>query len=374
MAFDTETTQHETILDTGSDRITRSSSLKSAPRLVPPRDPVLPRDLACDVTVEIPADFRLQSGERLTQTVVTGRLHGRTGAPLVVVAGGISAGRFVHRTETNGLGWWSGAVTDGGPIDLNRCQVLAFDYAPGPEKAEGEGEGDGTATGSVVTITTHDQARLLALLLNQLAVATVAAFVGCSYGGMIALAFGELYPRWAEQLIVVSAAHRAHPQATAWRGIQRRILKLADEVGRPEDGVALARELAMTTYRTAEEFGDRFDSTAPTSAGQAYPVCEYLTARGVAYRNHTTPSRWLSLSDSIDRHVVTPEAIQTPVVLIGFTSDRLVPIDDIRELAARLPTLWNLVEGPSLYGHDAFLKEDAFVGGILRSALKDIDQ
>ena len=33
------------------------------------------------------------------------------GAPLVVVAGGISAGRFVHRTETNGLGWWSGAVS-----------------------------------------------------------------------------------------------------------------------------------------------------------------------------------------------------------------------------------------------------------------------
>jgi homoserine O-acetyltransferase len=49
-----------------------------------------------------------------------------------------------------------------------------------------------------------------------------------------------------------------------------------------------------------------------------------------------------------------------------------VPIDDMRELAARLPTLWRLVEAPSLYGHDAFLKEDALVGDILRTALKDI--
>eukprot|EP01035_Chromulina_nebulosa_P061251 gene61251-83781_t len=114
----------------------------------------------------------------------------------------------------------------------------------------------------------------------------------------------------------------------------------------------------MTTYRTAEEFAERFETEAPTSAGQAYPVCEYLTARGKAYRTHTTPARWLSLSDSIDRHSVTPEAIKTPVTLVGFTSDRLVPIDDIRELAARLPTLWRLVEAPSLYGHDAFLKED----------------
>ena len=330
-------------------------------RVAPVRRP-RPGD-AIDIVVDIPSDFRLQSSERLGQRSITGRLHGREGAPVVVVAGGISAGRFVHRTETNGLGWWSGAVSIRGPIDLARFQVLAFDYAP-----------EAAGAGAAITITTHDQARLLALLLDHLNIETVAAFVGASYGGMIALAFAELYPRRAEQLVVVSAAHRAHPQATAWRGIQRRILQLAAAAGRPEDGVALARELAMTTYRTAEEFGDRFDTIAPTAAGQAYPVCDYLTARGRAYRTHTTPSRWLSLSDSIDRHAVMPEAITAPVTLVGFTSDRLVPIDDIRELAARLPTLWRLVEAPSLYGHDAFLKEDARVGDILRAALKEIDQ
>ncbi|UQV17499.1 homoserine O-succinyltransferase [Brevundimonas albigilva] len=283
----------------------------------------------------------------------------------MVVAGGISAGRFVHRTETNGLGWWSGAVSVRGPIDLSRFQVLSFDFAPGSEPEPG-------VPAAPVTITTQDQARLLALLLDHQKVQRVAAFVGCSYGGMVALAFAELFPDRADQLIVVSAAHRAHPQATAWRGIQRRILQFAVAAGRPEEGVALARELAMTTYRTAEEFDDRFDSAAPAAAGDNYPVCDYLTARGQAYRTHTTPARWLSMSDSIDRHSVTPEAISTPVTLIGFTSDRLVPIDDMRELAARLPTLWRFVEAPSLYGHDAFLKEDAFVGDILRTAFKDI--
>ena len=323
--------------------------------------PVRERGGARDVIVPIPADFRLASGERLNQPTIIGRLHGRACAPVVVVAGGISAGRFVHRTETNGLGWWSGAVSVRGPIDLSRLQVLAVDFAPGQEFQD-----------TPVTITTHDQARLLALVLSHLQVERVAAFVGCSYGGMVALAFAELYPDWAEQLIVVSAAHRAHPQATAWRGIQRRILQFAVEAGRPEQGVALARELAMTTYRTAEEFNDRFDTTAPDAVGGAYPVCDYLTARGQAYRIHTTPTRWLSMSDSLDRHSVTPEAITTPVTLIGFTSDRLVPIDDMRELAARLPTLWRFVEAPSLYGHDAFLKEDAFVGEVLRAAFKDI--
>ena len=101
---------------------------------------------------------------------------------------------------------------------------------------------------------------------------------------------------------------------------------------------------------------------APAAAGDNYPICDYLTARGQAYRTHTTPARWLSMSDSLDRHQVTPEAIATPVTLVGFTSDRLVPIDDMRELAARLPALFRFVEADSLYGHDAFLKEDAFVG------------
>ncbi len=323
---------------------------------------VMPGRGARDVSVEIPADFRLASGQRLAQRRIVGRLHGRLDGPVVVAAGGISAGRFVHRTETHGLGWWSGAVAVRGPIDLNRHAVLAFDYAP---------EG---GTGTSVTITTHDQARLLALLLDALEIERVAAFVGASYGGMIALAFGELFPERAEQLVVISAAHRTHPQATAWRGLQRRILKLAVEAGRPEDGVALARELAMTTYRTGDEFGARFPTLPPAAAGGAYPVCDYLTARGRAYRSHMTPQRWISLSDSIDRHAVTPEAITTPTTLVGFTSDRLAPIDDLRELAARLPALWRFVEAPSLYGHDAFLKEDALIGEVLRAALKETAQ
>ncbi len=338
-------------------------------RRAAPRRPseLLSRDGAHDVIVPVPDGFALDFGGTLNQKQVVGRLHGKANAPLVVVAGGISADRYVHRTETKGLGWWSGAVGVRAPIDLTRFRVLAFDFAPEFGKGVAEPK-------QPLTITTQDQARLLALLLDHLGVERVAAFIGCSYGGMIALAFGELYPDWADQLVVVSAAHRPHPLATAWRGIQRRILQLGLETGRVDQAVSLARELAMTTYRTPDEFGDRFDSEAPSHAGQAYPVCDYLTARGRAYRDRTTPSRWLTLSDSIDRHRVEPEAITAPVTLVGFNSDRLCPIEDMAELAARLPNLFRFVRADSLYGHDAFLKEDAFVGEILTSVLKDVDQ
>ncbi|WP_200939803.1 homoserine O-succinyltransferase MetX [Brevundimonas sp. Root1279] len=305
-----------------------------------------------DVRAAIPDGFRLESGQILAATEVVGRLHGPETGPLVVVAGGISSGRFAAR-------WWSWAVRKGGPIDVDRVRVLAFDLAPGRDE-------DG------LTITTVDQARLLAVLLNGVNEPCVDLFVGASYGGCIGLALAASHPLRVGELVVISAAHRTHPAATAWRGVQRRLLAFARDCGREAEGVALARELAMTTYRTGEEFALRFASTAPAEAGAAYPVCDYLIARGADYAEVTSAGRWITLSDSLDRHAVAPETIRCPVTVVGFTSDRLVPIEDSRDLAARLPNLRRLVEAPSIFGHDAFLKERKLVGRALHDALSPL--
>jgi homoserine O-acetyltransferase len=302
-----------------------------------------------DVRVAIADDFRLESGQRLTATEVVGRLHGPERGPLVVAAGGISSGRFVTR-------WWDWAVKAGGPVDLDRVRVLAFDLAPG------KGEAD-------LTLTTADQARLLCRLLDGIGEPRIDLFIGASYGGCIGLALAEAFPERIGELAVVSAAHRTHPAATAMRGVQRRLLAFARDCGREADGVALARELAMISYRTPEELGRRFDSVAPARSGGAYPVCDYLIARGAAYAEATDAARWIALSDSLDRHAVAPEAIACPLTVIGFTSDRLVPIEDSRDLAARAPNLRRFVEAPSLFGHDAFLKERERVGQALTELL-----
>ena len=305
-----------------------------------------------DVHASIPDDFRLESGQRLTATEVVGRLHGPDHAPLVVVAGGISSGRFAAR-------WWPSVIKAGGPIDLNHLRVLAFDLLPGRDEPG-------------VTITTTDQARLLVLLLDSLGEWRIDAFVGASYGGCIGLAFAAAFPERISELAVISAAHRTHPSATATRGVQRRLLAFARDCGREAEGIALARELAMTGYRTVEEFGLRFASTPPAEAGGAYPVCEYLIARGAAYEGVTDAARWIALSDSLDRHVVAPEAIRCPLTVIGFTSDTLVPIEDLRDLAARAPNLRRFIEAPSIFGHDAFLKERERVSHALHDILSPL--
>lgn len=309
--------------------------------------------------VAIPDGFALASGQPLSG-VVRARLTGPKTGALIVVAGGISAGRKAADTPST-PGWWGWAIGDGAAIDTARHRLLAVDWLP--EKDIGE----------VLTITTADQARLLALVLDDLGEPVIDAFVGASYGGRVGLAFAELFPDRIGRLVVISAAHRAHPAATAWRGVQRRLLQFGLETGREAEAIALARELAMTTYRSSEEFDARFGAnTAPEAAGQSYPVCDYLIARGAAYPGQTSARRWIALSDSLDRHAVQPERIQALLTVVGFTSDRLVPIADSRALADRAPNLARFVEAPSLYGHDAFLKERAVIADVLSTALKGL--
>lgn len=311
-----------------------------------------------DIVAAIPADFRLQSGQKLEQADVVARLYGPKNAPMVVAAGGISSGRVLFAKEDTtetAPGWWEGVAGPGEALDLNRFRVLSIEFAPR------------LPAGHVYTITTQDQARLVKLLLDKLGVERIFNFVGASYGAMIGLAFAELYPDAVERLCVISAAHRSHPMATAFRGLQRRLLQFGRDNGRPQEGISLARQLAMTTYRSDAEFSERFDGPAPETAGELYAVCQYLKSRGDAY-TATDVNRWISMSDSLDRHRVDPSKIKAKVFLAAVPTDRLVPYEDMKALSEMLKDSV-FIDFPSLYGHDAFLKEIKLVSEIVRTSL-----
>ncbi len=321
--------------------------------------PVIAPDLiGTDIIALIPDDFRLQSGQKLEQSEVIGRVYGPKGAPVVIAAGGISAGRVLFAKEDTtetAPGWWEGVAGPGEALDLNAYRVLSIEFAPRLPASQ------------VYTITTHDQARLVKLLLDQMGETHVYSFIGASYGAMIGLAFAELYPDMIDRLCIISAAHRAHPMATAFRGLQRRLLRFGAENGRPAEGISLARQLAMTTYRSDAEFAERFDGPAPEAAEGNYVVCGYLRSRGDAY-TATDVNRWISMSDSLDRHRVDPANIKAKVFLAAVPNDRLVPYSDMKWLHDHLADSV-LIDFPSLYGHDAFLKEIPAVSDIVRTSL-----
>jgi homoserine O-acetyltransferase len=267
--------------------------------------------------------------------------------PLIVVAGGISSGRCLDE-------WWSDQVGEDAAIDLTRFCALGFDFSPTEDQR--------------VRLSPLDQARLVAIALDSLSVERVFAWVGASYGAMVGLAFAAEAPERIERLCAISAAHKPAALARGWRGVQRRVVEFALAQGAAEEGLSLARQLAMITYRSADEFDARF----PGGVGDdgLSELDRYLVSRGDAYVNAMAPRRWLSLSESIDRLSVDPARVGAAVTLAACPADQIVPIETIQELSRRLPNLRALHTLPSLYGHDAFLKEPAQVAAIIRSCLE----
>lgn len=288
----------------------------------------------------------------------TGRatLMGRQDAPLVVMIGGISADRFPCARPDAGPGWWSGLAGAGKLIDTDRYRVLSFEYVADETGSRAPSPGD--------------QAAVLAAAMDAFGAERAHALIGASYGGMIGLSFAEEYPRRLDKLVVISADIRPHPMSTACRELQRRVVRLGLDAGRGDDALAIARGMAMLTYRCPDEFSQRFQGGIP---GDDSLTCSepgaYLRARGAAFRSVMSPERFLSLSASIDRHLCRPDRIRTPSILIGALSDQLVPPQQMKELADRLGGPVRLELVPSVYGHDMFLKETDALAALLESAL-----
>jgi homoserine O-acetyltransferase len=272
--------------------------------------------------------------------------------PPVVVLGGISANCFPALQPDGTPGWWSGLAGEGQAIDPEHHSIIGLDFA-----ADESG---------VSAPSTADQARVLAAALDTIGVDRPVTIVGASYGAMVGLALAAAEPARIARLVVISAGAEPHPASTAARELQRRVVSLGLLAGRGDEALAIARGMAMLTYRTPQEFQVRFDGgiaeDAPLSCSAPGA---YLRARGQAFRSVMSPGRFLSLSASIDRHGVRPEDVSAPCLLIGAKSDQLVFPDQLERLADQLagPAELHLLD--SLFGHDMFLKEAERIGRIV---------
>ncbi len=316
-----------------------------------------------DGVVVLPQGLSLHHGGRLEELRVAWHLAGPSDGPLVAVLGGISAERIVSAEEG---GWWHALVGHGRGVDTQAFQVLGIDYLGGSGGSTGPGRHDE----SFQTVSTFDQAAALLAVLEALGIQRLHAIVGASYGGMVALAFAERYPQRVERLVVTSAGERTHPLSTAWRSVQREMVRFGIRHQDSAGGLKLARALAMATYRSGREFAERFagDPTRDAQGVLRFPVESYLHARGEDYAARHIPAAFLCLSESIDLHHIQPSAINTPTTLVAVMEDQLVPLADLHSLAAGLPCA-TLHVVSSAFGHDAFLKERELLGPLFSQAL-----
>ena len=317
--------------------------------------------------LQLETPLPLHFGARLENVRIAWRLIGNPEAPVVAALGGISAGRVVTDVGTVGKGWWSEVIGPGKALDTRQHRILGIDFLGGSGTTTGPRSGQT----NFPSISSYDQAEILRRVVEHLRIGPLAAIVGASYGAMVALAFAERWPTLTERVIAISGADRPHPMSTAWRSVQRAMVRYALAKGDGPEGLRLARALAMATYRSPEEFAARFDAPAVRIDGRfQFPVESYLLARGDAYAATYIPEAFVCLSESIDLHQVDAQKVRVPVTLVAIVEDQLVPIGDMRALKERLGGPAELVELSSPYGHDAFLKETAALSTVFERALQ----
>ena len=278
---------------------------------------------------------------------------------LVIVAGGISAGRHaISSREFPESGWWQSQAWT---LSSNSLRVLAIDWIGA----------DGTIDCPIDPL---DQAQAIKRLLDDLSIDSAAAFLGASYGAMVGMHLAATSPAKIGALLAISGAERAHPYSSALRSLQRQAIRLGEQCSDGEAGVALARAMAMLTYRTPDEFEARFNQPPIIEHGSIRVGSDpYLAAQGQRHCKRMNAVAYRRLSESIDLHCVDPKTIPIPMTLVAVSSDLLVPSADVESLAAKVPGA-KLHHVQSYFGHDAFLKEEETVAQIISEFLSFLEK
>ena len=115
----------------------------------------------------------------------------------------------------------------------------------------------------------EDIASSLIRLTNHLGIKQLHTIVGPSMGGMTALSIVKQSPEIAKQMILISTSTSSRPFSIALRSLQRKMITSDpawkngdyDLTDLPLEGMRLARFLGMVTYRSPEEWNQRWKRT-----------------------------------------------------------------------------------------------------------------
>jgi homoserine O-acetyltransferase len=340
--------------------------------------------------VEIFASFTLENGMVLSQVPVAYRTWGRLnerGDNAILVCHALTG-------DTDVETWWSGLLGPGLALDTDRFFVVCANVIGSPygtvsplTTCPETGQPYG---GSFPIPTVRDTVALHRVLLDRIGIRQVALVIGGSLGGMQTLEWA-MQGDFVRAIVPIGVGGRHSAWCIAWSEAQRQAIygdprwndgHYAQESA-PEDGLGVARMIAMISYRSFGSFQTRFGrQTVAESTAHTFEMESYLHHQADKLVERFDAACYVRLTQKMDSHDIARgrgaylgvlRSIEQPALVIGVDTDLLYPLSEQQELADALPR-GRLAAITAPDGHDSFLIEHQTLNQLVTEWFSPLEQ
>jgi len=292
--------------------------------------------------------------------------------------------------------WWPEVFAPGGVLSLDHDFVICINLLGSCYGSTGPGSVD-PETGEIYgpdfpLISVRDNVRAQAGLLDSMGIGRLRLILGGSLGGMQALDWTIHAPERVERAVIIGVAPLS-AMGLALNHLQRQAIEHDPEWAGghylpqrpPQQGLSLARQIAMLSYKSAELFDERFDRRPNRNGedpwgldnqgggliGGRFDIAGYLDYQGMRFNERFDANAYLAIMRTMDtwdplRGSGSAEEvfgrIRARLSFIGISSDWLFPPQAVRDFAYTISAAGvdaDYREMTSAHGHDAFLAEQA---------------
>jgi len=336
--------------------------------------------------------LQLECGRALAQPTLHYAVYGKLNAArdnAVLVCHALSGSALVGS-------WWPEIFAPGALLALDHDFVICINLLGSCYGSTGPGSVD-PETGTIYgpdfpLVSIRDNVRAQARLLESLGVRRLRLVLGGSIGAMQALEWTILEPDHVERALIIGVAPLS-AMGLALNHLQRQAIQNDPywDGGRylpqrpPHRGLALARQIAMLSYKSSALFEERFarnpnrngedpwglDNEGGGLIGGRFDIAGYLDHQGKRFIDRFDANSYLAILRTMDTwdplrgHSSAAKAyggIRARLSFVGISSDWLFPPESVREFAHTVRSAGaqaDYREMASDHGHDAFLAEQA---------------
>lgn len=358
----------------------------SAPARLPVLEPTYEGDFVLD------EHFLLESGRTLARPTLHYAVYGKLNAArdnAVLICHALSGSARVGD-------WWPEIFAPGAVLSLEHDFVICINLLGSCYGSTGPGSVD-PETGLVYgpdfpLVSVRDNVRAQSQLLDSLAIRRLRLVLGGSIGGMQALEWAIHDPDRIERAAIIAVAP-VSAMGLALNHLQRQAIQNDPDWDGgyylpqrpPRQGLSLARQIGMISYKSPELFDERFsrnpnrngenpwslDNQGGGLVGGRFDIAGYLDYQGERFIERFDANSYLAILrtmdtwDPVNGHA-SPQAafgrIRSRLTFVGISSDWLFPPESVRDLAETIRSAGVAAEYremTSAHGHDAFLAEQA---------------